>query len=182
MASAKLKKPAAAESPPPVSSQVVAHNLRRIMAESAITYEEVVAASTLDARTVRGIARGEQTAHARSLRKLADGLGVEVDQLLAPPNGLSQAAFDAATNPAVQRAREAHPEVFRDWAPGDYAELASRFAVGGELTEHGAIEQAQRLNQHRAVLRRARVVLESNHADLLARLIDLLYERVRLDR
>lgn len=147
-----------------------------------MTYEDVVVASGLDARTVRGIARGENQPRARTLHKLAEGLGVAADELFTPPTGLSQEAFDAATNPTVGRVRESNPEVFDGWSAEDFAELASRFGVGGELTEPGAIAEAEAMNVKRAVLRRAKVILETGHGKLLSELVDVLYERIQVKR
>lgn len=141
-------------------------------------YEEVVEATGLDARTVRGIARGDQRPHARTLHKLVEGLGVSTEELFAPPTGLSAAAFDAATNPAVDRVRNSHPAVFDGWAADDFAELASQFGVGGELTDTGALEKAKAINAKREVLRQTKVVLETSRGGLLAEFVQVLYERV----
>lgn len=164
------------------SAQVVAHNLRRLMADAGMSYDEVVSASGLDVRTVRGVARGNQTPHAKSLRKLAEGLGVTPEELFAAPSGLSPEAFDAVTNPAVSAIQESHPDLFEGWSQSDFAELASRFGVGGQLTEQGALDQVNRINQNRSVLQKARVVLWSDNADMLTRLIELLYEQSEVKR
>lgn len=145
-----------------------------------MSYDEVVAASGLDVRTVRGIARGQQTPHARSLRKLADGFGVSPDELFAVPAGVSAAAFDAATNPAVGELRASHPELFDGWQAEDFAQLASRFGVGGQLTAQGAVDEVQRVNRDRSVLQKAGVVLRSDNADLLVRLVEVLYEQAQV--
>lgn len=151
------------------------------MAREAMTYEDVVESTGLDARTIRGIARGDHRPQARTLHRLAEGLGVATDQLFKPPTGISPAAFDAATNPAVERIKATHPDLFANWSADDYAELASRFGIGGQLTEQGTIDAARKMNAKRAVLQRAQVVMETAHADLLTQLINLLYERVQID-
>ncbi len=65
-----------------------------------------------------------------------------------------------------------------DWRPEDFAELRSRFGVGGALTTEGVLAEAEALNEKRRLIDRARVVLETSEAPLLASLVNLLYERV----
>lgn len=169
-------------------AQVVANNVRRLMAKHGITYDQVVEACGLDHRTVRGIARGEKRPHAKTLHRLAEGLGVTPDELFVDAASISQAAahsglsseFDEATNPAVSRVVETHAELFQGWSSADYAELFSRFGKGGELTEQGAMEAAHALNHKRRLLARARVVLESSDGELLAEMIEMLYKRVQV--
>lgn len=160
------------------STRVIAHNLRRIMADEAMTYEDVVEATRLDARTIRCLARGEHQPQARTIHRLAEGLGVATDELFTPPTGLSHQAFDAATNPVVGRLRERRPEIFADWAAEDFAELASRFGIGGELTEAGAIAETDAMNAKRAVVQRVKVILETSHRQLLSDFVEVLYDRV----
>lgn len=162
------------------SSAVVAHNVRRLMAEHGLTYDDVVEASGLDARTVRAIVRGEKQTQARTLQKLARALGAAADDLFSAPEGVTREAFDAATNPEIERVAADRPELFEGWGPDEFADLASRFGVGGALTPDGVVAHAQALNEKRRVLARARVVLESSEADLFARLVELMYERVTL--
>src|SRR3954471_23730303 len=49
----------------------VAGNLRRIMARDGLTFEQVVAATELDERTLRSLARGVSHPHARQLMQRA---------------------------------------------------------------------------------------------------------------
>jgi transcriptional regulator with XRE-family HTH domain len=177
--------PSAATSPnasSSVSPQAVAHNVRRLMARHGMTYDDVVEASGLDQRTVRGIARAEKNPHARTLQRLAAGFGVAVDELFIDGACLAVAGFDRATNPMVDQIVESYPELFDGWTTADFAELASRFGHGGGLTEEGALEAAETMNRKREVLARARVILESSDARLLEEFIKLLYERVKVDR
>jgi transcriptional regulator with XRE-family HTH domain len=163
--------------PFPGRPAVVAHNLRRLMARGGMTYDDVVARTGLDARTLRGILRGERRPHARTLTKLAEGLGVSADELFAGDPDTAAAEFDAATNPAIETAVAEHPELFTGWSPVDFGELVSRFGAGGELTAAGVAIAARRQNANRLTIARARVVLESDQAELLRGLVDSLYER-----
>lgn len=157
---------------------LVAHNLRRLMARDGLTYEDVVAASGLDSRTIRGVVRGDKQPHAKTVQRLAESLGVETEELFAAPTGMTAEAFDLATNPLVAEQAAACPELFAGWTPADYAELASRFGVGGALTAEGVQQEARRLNHNRELIDRARVVLESDQAEVLGALIEVLYARV----
>src|SRR5260221_13846575 len=59
----------------------VATNVRRMMARDGLTFQDVVEVTGLDERTLRGLVRGANNPHARTLHKLAYGLGVPVDEL-----------------------------------------------------------------------------------------------------
>ena len=80
-------------SPTQRSARLLAHNVRRLMAQLAMTYEDLVDATGLDSRTIRGIVRGAHTPQARTLHKLAEGLGVSTDDLFAPPVGFEPSRF-----------------------------------------------------------------------------------------
>ncbi len=153
-------------------------NIRRLMARFDMTLQEVVDATGLDERTLRSMAHGVTRPHARTLHKLASGLGVETDELFQEPLLQGLAAFDRTTNPVVAEVIGAHPELIAGWSPAEFKELYSRFAVGGELTEAGALAAAHYMNTRRELFRQAAVVLESREAEVLQEFIALLYRRV----
>ncbi len=154
---------------------VVATNLRRVMARDGLTFEDVVAATALDERTVRGLVRGANTPHARTLHKLARGLGVEVDELFRPLGPSALQRFDRATNTLVETVVASHPNVFQLWCAADFDELFSRFGTGDQLTEAGVLAAAEAMNARRDLMRRISVILESGQASLLAEFVELLY-------
>jgi transcriptional regulator with XRE-family HTH domain len=159
---------------------MIASNIRRLMAREGLTYEDVVQATGLDERTIRGLMRGENRPHARTLNKLALGLGVSVDELFGLPSSFDQREFDRATNPVADCVAKSHPEVFDGWSPADFDELASRFGTGGELTEAGTLAVAAAMNRKRRVLEQVAFLLETNEADLLADFVALLYDRATI--
>lgn len=153
-------------------------NIRRLMARLDMTLQQVVEATGLDERTVRSMAQGDTRPHARTLHKLAEGLGVDTDELFQDPFGAGNVEFDRATNPQVTEVIERHPEIFADWTDADFAELYSRVAVGGELTEEGALASALAMNARREVLYQVSVILETSEADILREFIGMMFRRV----
>ncbi len=153
-------------------------NVRRLMARLDMTQQDVVDASGLDQRTVRSILQGATRPHARTLHKLAEGLGVAADELFQDPYQAGQAAFDRATNPAVADVVEARPELFEDWTQADFNELFSRMALGGALTESGVLASVEAMNARHQLLYRVAVILESGEAELMREFVAILYRQV----
>jgi transcriptional regulator with XRE-family HTH domain len=154
-------------------------NLRRLMARLDLTIDEVVERAGLDLRTVQGILLGRNPRpHARTLHRLAAGLGVPADELFQTPSRLAHRRFDRLTNPRVEEALTAEPALFADWTDADFNELYSRFGTGGGLTMDGALEAARQMNRNRQVHEQVAVVLESGEAELLRELVEVLHRRV----
>lgn len=160
----------------------LAANLRRLMARHGWTVDSVVAESGLDERTIRGILAGSTRPHARTLHRLAQGLGVNSDELFQDPSLLAYRLFDRRTNPLVDEAVRQHPQLFQGWVEADFDELYSQFGAGGCLTLEGALALVARINKKRSVHDQVAVLLESSEAELLASLVDLLYQRVAVAR
>lgn len=157
-----------------------ATNLRRLMARFDMTLQDLVEATELDERTLRGLLQGTSQPHTRTLHKLAQGLGVSTDELFHYPHLTEQAQFDRATNGMVAEIMDAKPELFFDWAPADFDELFSRVGIGGKLTEEGALSTVHAMNAHRKTMQQVAVVLESDEADLLQGFVEMLFDRVRI--
>ena len=158
-------------------------NLRRLMARFNMTLSDVVEASNLDERTIRGILQNASRPHARTLHKLAEGLAISTDELFQDPhlimsNGDSAALFDRITNPVVADVINAHPQLFERWTNAEYDELYSRVAVGGELTSGGVYAAAAAMNDRRELMYEFSVILESHEADLMRNFVKLLFQRV----
>jgi transcriptional regulator with XRE-family HTH domain len=176
-----LDSPAEATLNPTVANPdaaTVTINLRRLMAREGLTFDEVVQAAELDERTLRAIVRGRTNPHARTLHKLAQGLGVSADELFRPPGRNSSRQFDRATNLLVENVAARHATTFTNWSDAEFDELYSRFGTGGQLTEEGVLAAAQAMNAKRDLWRQVSVILESGEAELLSRFIDVLYCRV----
>lgn len=154
-------------------------NLRRHLARAGLTVAELSRRSGLDERTLKSLLGGSAgKPQARTLHRLAAGLGIPVDELLIPPGGPDE--FDRQTNPLVAEVIAEHPVVFHGWTAADYRDLYSRMGTGGPLTREGALEWAHRLNGRRELLEKVALLLETGEAELLAGLVELLYRRVQL--
>jgi transcriptional regulator with XRE-family HTH domain len=156
---------------------VIATNLRRLMARHGMTYVDVVESSGLDERTIRGIVRGANHPHARTLHKLAHGLGVEIDELFRPLGRSAPREFDRATNSLVEAVVARHPKLFQNWSDAHFDELYSRFGAGGQLTESGVMSTVEAMNAKRDLWNRLGVILESGESGLLAEFVEMLYRR-----
>jgi len=55
-------------------------NLRRLMARLNLTMDQVIVSTGVNERTVKEILRGRSKPHARTLHRLAAGLGVSADE------------------------------------------------------------------------------------------------------
>jgi transcriptional regulator with XRE-family HTH domain len=148
------------------------------MAQASLTYDDVVAATGLDERTIRGVIRGRNQPHARTLHKLATGMGVAIDELFQAPPASSPRRFDRATNMLVSDVVKANRSTFTNWSESDFDELYSRFGTGGQLTEDGVLQVARAMNTKRDVWRQVSVILESGEAELLSQFVGVLYGRV----
>lgn len=169
--------PAIAAPPSPPRRVLHGENVRRLMVRQGLTLLEVVDATGLDERTIRSLLRGTTQPHARTLHKLATGLGIDADDLFVDP--IEEAArFDYRANPSAASIVRRHPEKFAGWTPADFAEYFSRVGVGGELTEEGALAYAAATNRRRELLTQVAVILESAESEHLSEIIDLLYRRV----
>ena len=161
-----------------LNAQTIATNVRRLMARDGLKYVDVVEATGLDERTVRGLVRGANNPHARTLHKFAQGLGVPIDELFQPAGTRARQAFDRATNPLVEGVVESNADLFSAWSPADFDELYSQFGHGGPLSEVGVVAAAEAINAKRSLLRKVCVILESSESELLADFVKLLYRRV----
>lgn len=156
-------------------------NLRRIMARQGLTIDQVVERTGLDERTVKSIlADGGTRPRARTLHQLSGGLGVSADELFQNPSTVAQRLFDRQTNPLVDDVVREHPRLFDGWTANDFDELYSRFGHGGALTAEGTLDVVSAMNRRRQVHCRVALVLETCEAEVLCRIVDVLYEKVTL--
>jgi transcriptional regulator with XRE-family HTH domain len=162
---------------PPTADHQYQANLRRLMARQGVTIDELVERTGIDGRTVRAMLAGKHKPHAKTLHRLAAGLGVQADEFFQDPSLLAYRSFDRATNPIVDEVVEAHPRLFAGWSQHDFDELYSRFGTGGGLTAEGTLAVVKQMNRKHELMRKVAVLLESNESELLAEMIEVLYKR-----
>jgi transcriptional regulator with XRE-family HTH domain len=155
-------------------------NLLRLMAAEGLSLGCVSEKTGLDPRTVRGILSGGHKPHAETLHRLAQGLGVKVDELFVDPARLLYRRFDRQTNPVVAEVVADHGDLFEGWSEADFHELHSRVGSGGALTAEGALTAVRRMNEKHDLHGKLDLLLESSHAEVVAGILDLLYERVKV--
>jgi len=153
-------------------------NLLRLMAARGLTMCGVAEQTGLHVRTVRGILRGDKKPHAQTLHRLAEGLGVAVDEFFVDPAQLLYRRFDRQTNPVVAGVIEDHKELFHGWTETDFDELHSRVGTGGALTVEGALAAVQQMNRRRELHDKLDLLLESSQAEVAAGILNVLYEKV----
>jgi len=155
-----------------------AANVRRLMARSGMTLQQVVEAAGLNERTIKAILNGRSKPHARTLHRLADGLGVAADELFQNPSLLTHRLFDQQTNPVVQEVIDSQPQLFEGWRQADFEELYSRFGTGGALTPSGTAQVVIAMNRKREIHQKVALLLESGEAEFLTGVVDLLYQKI----
>jgi len=157
----------------------VSDNLWRLMADQRLTTEQLAEKSGVDKRTIKGILDRAKKPQPRTIGRLAEGLGVATDELFVEPAQRTyRGQFDQDTNPVVDEVIETHPDVFADWSGSDYDELHSRMGTGGPLTAEGALSAARRMNAKRELHEKLSVLLESSQADVIAGIVDVMYQKI----
>lgn len=140
----------------------------------------MIEATGLSERTVKAMLGGKSKPHARTLHRLAAGLGVLTDEFFQNPSLLAHRLFDRSTNPVVQEVVSGCPELFEGWTEADFDELYSRFGTGGALTAAGTTAVVVAMNRKREIHQKVALLLESGQADLLGGFVDLLYQQIIL--
>ena len=153
-------------------------NLLRLMAAGGWSVRRVADQTGLDERTIRGILSGGNKPHPQTLHRLADGLGVKVDEFFVDPAQLLYRRFDRQTNPVVAEVIETHGKLFKGWSEADFDELHSRVGTGGALTVEGTLKAVGQMNHKRELHEKLDLLLESSHAEVAAGILDVLYEEI----
>ena len=138
-----------------------AKNLSRLMADKGLTIKQVVEKTGLDGRTVKAILSGTGKPQARTLHRLAQGIGVPADEFFVDPAQLLYRRFDQQTNPVVKEVLEREAELFAAWTQADFDELHSRFGTGGPLTYEGTVAAVCEMNRRRSLHEKLALLLET---------------------
>jgi transcriptional regulator with XRE-family HTH domain len=163
-------------------SDYARENLLRLMAAGGLSVRGVARQTGLDERTIRGILGGGNKPHPQTLHRLADGLGVKVDEFFVDPARLLYRRFDQHTNPVVAEVIATHGGLFEGWTESDFDELHSRVGTGGALTVEGTLAAVRHMNRKRELHEKLDLLLESSHAEIAAGILDMLYEKAVVGR
>jgi transcriptional regulator with XRE-family HTH domain len=156
----------------------IGDNLLRLMAAAGMSAEQVMGKTGVDKRTIRAILNRAHRPHARTLHRLAEGLGVSIDKELVDPSRLLFRRFDRQTNPVIAEVVEQHRELFGNWTEADFDELYSRVATGGPLLPEGALATVRNMNRKHELMEELDVVLETSYGELIGEILDLVYGKV----
>lgn len=157
-------------------------NLQRLMAGRGVSMDQLSQCTGLDRRTIRGILCGKKKPHPKTLKNLAEGLGVSIDEFFVDPSRLVHRCFDQHTNPVVDEVVESYPELFVDWMESDFADLHSRVGTGGPLTEEGALAAAEEINLRRELWEKMLLILETGQGLVVKMFFDALLRQHVLTR
>ena len=148
------------------------------MVQRGISLKQLSEQTGLDRRTLVGILSGKHRSHPRSIKQLAQGLGVSSDEFFITPTQLAYRRFDVKTNAAVEAAVQNHPELFNGWSEADFDELHSRFGEGGMLTNEGTLTAAREMNRKRELHEKLALLLESSQRQVVGEILESLYRQV----
>ena len=163
-------------------SDYAAENLRRLLADRGLSIRQLARRTGLDERTIRGILSGTNAPHARTLHRLAEGLGVAAAEFFLDPSQLLYRRFDRRTNPVVEEVMEAHQRLFSGWTEADFDELHSRVGTGGALTFDGTLAAVHQMNQKRELHDKLDLLLESSQAEVIRGIMEVLYSQVVVEK
>jgi transcriptional regulator with XRE-family HTH domain len=153
-------------------------NLLRLMAAGNLSIHALAKHTGLDERTIRGILNRGNKPHVRTLHRLADGLGVKVDELFLDPAQLLYRRFHRQTNPRVAKVLEIHKDLFCGWTEKDFDELHERVGNGVAASEDDVIVVVRQMNRRRELHEKLNLLLQGAQAELVGSIVDLLHEKV----
>lgn len=175
----------------PSRLQRLGERIRQLRLSRGWGIDTLASRAKLSRTTLHNLENGT-TANPRAstLKRLAETLDVTVGRLLedrpeplvhvpAAQTDDDRRQLDRHTNPLIDETLALRPRMFDGWSPENWDELYSEFGMGGALTQEGVIEAATRINRKRQTLRQLEVVLETDLAEVAARMIDSLYEMVK---
>ena len=165
-----------------VAARVRAECIRRGM-----ELQELASQAGISRTTLYHLERGHTgRLRATTLQKIAQALGLTVEELLSPARQAparrhdpdAARRFDRETNPLVAGVMQDQPRLFDGWSDDDVDELYSTFGTGGPLTEQGIVQVAEAINRKRDAIHKLHVVLETHLRDHALHMIELLYDLV----
>jgi len=157
-------------------------NLLRLMAGAGLSIHQVAQRTGLDERTIRGILNGTNKPHSRTIHRLAEGLGADLDEFFIDPTQLLYRNFDRQTNPLIDEVLQTHAERFSGWTEADFDELHSRVGTGGPLSREGVLTAARQMNRKRELHEKLDLLLESSQAELISGIMEMLHQHIVVEK
>jgi hypothetical protein len=71
------------------------------------------------------------------------------------------------------------PELFKDWSEEDFADLYSRFAAGGPMTDEGIVAAAEHINRRHELMNVFMLTYEGN-PQLVDNVLTGIYNSMKL--
>jgi transcriptional regulator with XRE-family HTH domain len=156
-------------------------NLMRLMASGGLSVRRVSSRTGVDERTIRGILNGDNKPHAQTLHRLANGLGVRVDEFFVNPAQLLFRCMDCQSNAIVTEALETNGDLFEGWTVADFHKLHERTGRGEPPTLEATLQSVRQMNENRGLHDILAVLLESSEAEVTAGILNVLRGNVRTD-
>ena len=156
-------------------------NLMRLMASGGLSVRRVSSRTGVDERTIRGILGGDNKPHAQTLRRLADGLGVRVDEFFVNPAQLLFRCIDSQTNSIVAEAIKTNGDLFAGWTVVDFHELHDRTGGGEPPTLDATLQTVRQMNEKRQLHGILDLLLKSSEAKVTVGILDVLCKKVRTE-
>jgi transcriptional regulator with XRE-family HTH domain len=181
----------------PYAGRSLAARIARLVEERGWNQEDFARHTQLNRQTVRHIltADGPYRMRNTTIRACARALGLSVSELRARPldcllekmNAEARTSMPATVRPSYDRATqprllawlEHHFDRIRDWSAAEREELVSLQGTGGPLTDMGVEHFVELIERKRRLLEKIHAVAGTEHLDLLERLVDALFEKVR---
>jgi hypothetical protein len=175
----------------------LAAKIARLVEERGWNQEEFARIARLNRHTARQILveAGSRTLRNSTISACARALGLSVNDLrtqplerLLPRMREAQPAagedrlrrlFEQATQPELLAWIERNPDRVRQLAPEELDELLALQGADGPLAAFGVESFVQRYERRRRLLQRVGAVADTEYLDLLEKLVDLLYDKVR---
>jgi hypothetical protein len=174
----------------------LAHKIARLVEERGWNQEDFARIANLNRQTARQIlVHGGRRLRNVTISRCAKALGLPVndlrnlplERLLPRMNGQAplqneerlQQLYERATQPELLAWLERNPERARQLTAEDVDELLSMQGTGGPLNNFGVERFIELMTRKRKLIQQVTAIAGTEYLDLLEKLVDLLYEKVR---
>jgi len=153
-------------------------NLRRLMSARGLSHKDVVRCTGLDRRTIRGLLNGTNRPHAKTIHRLAKGLGVATDEFFVSPSYLIYRNLYDPADLKVEGVVRNNPALFSSWAQADFEELQDSYSLSDDQSAEGILDVARKMNRRRDLQKKLNVLLKSSQSDAISTFLEVMYKTV----